>query len=77
MNLDVIKLLNISNINIPLWEHSKEFRFDCTLQNYGWKDARIQVTFLNLIHNTPMYREYISLINGFMMHSYMIMVKAL
>ena len=21
MNLDVIKLLNISNINIPLWEH--------------------------------------------------------
>ena len=31
-----------------------------------WKDARIQVTFLNLI---PMYREYISLINGFMTHS--------
>ena len=33
MNLDVIMLLNISNINIPLWEHLKEFRFDCTLQN--------------------------------------------
>ena len=34
MNLDAhaIKLLNINNINIPLWEHWKEFRFNCTLQ---------------------------------------------
>ena len=32
MNLDVNKLLNTSNINIPLWEHRKEFIFDCTLQ---------------------------------------------
>ena len=49
MNLDVIKLVNVSNININLWEHRKEFRFDCTVyiaKLMFWKDARIQVTFL-------------------------------
>ena len=33
MDLDAIKFLSISNINIPLWEHRREFRFGCTLQN--------------------------------------------
>ena len=69
MNLDVIKLVNISNINIPLLCGNIEKNLDLTVHYKNNVLERCQNT--SYISYTPMYREYISLINGFMMYSHM------
>ena len=74
MNLDFIKLLNIGNINIC---GNIKKNLDLTVHYKTNVLERCQNTSYISSSYTPMYREYFSLINGFMMHSYIIMVKAL